>query len=115
MADGIRPAEHRIGDPVQYATLPFVHGVISSVVGNGLYVITWEGGAPGDFYTNHESSLVFPVPERVDLRALLAQAEEALERAASTLVQPGTPTPQFCESVSADIRRALAAVREGRR
>ena len=49
------------------------------------------------------------------LRALLAQAEEVLERAASTLVQPGTPTPQFCESVSADIRRALAAVREGRR
>ena len=51
------------------------------------------------------------------LNRLVAERDcyrEALELAASTLVQPGTPTPQFCESASADIRRALAAVREGR-
>ena len=49
------------------------------------------------------------------LNRLVAERDcyrEALELAASTLVQPGTPTPQFCESVSADIRHVLAAIRE---
>ena len=120
MADGIRPAKHLDLSGLT-AMLSCTLARLTAFPGDTVICTTF----PDQVLRTTAAEEVASTSQVLDLldgmirretalRALLAQAEEVLERAASTLVQPGTPTPQFCESVSADIRRALAAVREGR-